>query len=161
MVVEPNSSKVVSNTVFPLAHGVPRNHAPQRKGTIPLSFVAGELNQFAGECIAVFRNGSFCQHFVRGVVVMARHKADFPFGPPCEQRVVVVAPIHRNDGAGVERKGIGQLHVAAAGFGNQDLGGEVVVVIQQNVSFDAALSLAELLVAEPSPFSSRKRDSAV
>ena len=96
-----------------------------------MGFFAGEANQLVGPDITAFWNGAFFQHFVRGVVFEPRDEIDFPVAPLAEQGVVVIATIHRDDGAGVERKSIGHLHIAAPGFGDQNVGRQVVVVVQR------------------------------
>ena len=45
---------------------------------------------------------------------------------------------------GFRREGVGQLDVAALGFGEQHVGGQVVVVVQQHVGLHAALGAAKL-----------------
>jgi len=48
------------------------------------------------------------------------------------------------DGVGVQREGVRQLDVATLGLGEEHVSREVIVVIEQDVSFDAALGASEL-----------------
>jgi hypothetical protein len=60
-----------------------------------------------------------------------------------KQRVVVVAAVHGDDGTGIQSERIGQLDVAAFGLGEQHVGGQIVVVIEQHVRRHTALGTAE------------------
>ena len=125
-------------------HRIPDHDAPQQARAILFGFLAGEANQLVGANAAALWNGTLLGHFVRRILLQAGDKVDFRSGPLTEQRVVVIAAIHSRDGAGVERKGFGHLHIAALGFGDQHVTRQVVVVVQQNVSLDAAFGSAKL-----------------
>src|ERR1039457_786924 len=58
--------------------------------------------------------------------------------------VVVIPAIHRHDRAGIESEGVGHLYITALGFGDQHVARQVIVVVQKNVSLDAALGPAKL-----------------
>jgi hypothetical protein len=49
-----------------------------------------------------------------------------------------------------QAEGIGQFDIAAFGFGKQHVGGEIIVMVEQDVSFDAAFGAAELGPGEQS-----------
>ena len=67
-----------------------------------------------------------------------------PPGPAAKQRVVIVAAVHGNDGAGIQREGIGQFDISAFGLGEHHVGGHIIVVIEQDVGFHAAHGAAVL-----------------
>jgi hypothetical protein len=95
-----------------------------------LRLFAGKSNQLVGADITVCRQRAFFQHFVCGMVLQARDEIDSLVGPLSEKCVVVVAAIHHDDRAGVEREGGGHLHIAAPGFGDQHVAWQVVVVVE-------------------------------
>ena len=92
--------------------------------------------RFAGTALPLDR--------VSGIVLEPCDEINFLGCPIAEQFVVVITAIHHDDGAGVERKGIGHFHVATPGFGDQDVARQIIVVVQQHVSLNAALGPAEL-----------------
>src|ERR1035437_7619374 len=129
---------------LPFVHRIPDHHAPQKAGAILLSLDASKADQLVRENVAVLRNRARLHHFVRRVLLQTCDKVDFLSGPLAEQRVVVIPAIHRHDGTGVESEGVGHLHITAFGFGDQHVARQVIVVVQQNVSLDAALGTAKL-----------------
>jgi len=135
---------------LPLAGRIPHRHAPKRKRAVSSGFVSGELNQLVGQNTAVLRNGCFFQDLLCGVVLEPGDEVNLPFRPPAKQPIVVVTAIHGHEGAGMEgkRKRFRQLHIATARFGDQDVAGHVIVVIEQNMSLHAPFRSAELRPGE-------------
>ena len=87
---------------------------------------------------------AFLDHLEGGVVLQTGDEEDPGHAPAGEQGVVDIAAIDGHNRAGIQVEGIGQLHVAAFGFGEQHVGGQVVVMVEQDVGLDAALGAAEL-----------------
>src|ERR1035437_3812852 len=129
---------------LPFIDRIPDHHAPQQAGAILLSLDASEPDQLVRENVAVLRDHTLLHHFVRRILLQACDKVDFLGGPLEEQPVVVIPAIHRHDRAGVESEGVGYLYITALGFGDQHVARQVIVVVQQNVSLDAALGPAKL-----------------
>jgi len=144
MVVAPNASRLVSNTIsrwFAVSQTTTRR---SRQGQSFLSLDASEADQLVRPNVAVLRNHTLLYHLVHRIFLQACDKVDFLCGPLAEQPVVAVSAIHGDDGAGVEGEGVGHLDITAFGFGDEHVARQVIIVVQQNVSLDAALSPAEL-----------------
>lgn len=123
---------------------IPNDYAAQRSGAIGLRLNARELNDLVGADVAIRRDVEFSLGREDGIVLHAGDEEDAGQCPPAEERVVSVAAIHGHDGTGVQGEGVGQFDVAALGLGEQHVNREVVVMIEQDVRFDAALGAAEL-----------------
>jgi hypothetical protein len=93
--------------------------------------------------VAVERELAFLDHLESGIVLQPGNEEDPGHAPAGEHGVVDIATIDGHNRTGVQTEGIGQLHVAPLGFGEQHVGGQVVVMIQQDVGFDASLGAAE------------------
>jgi len=97
-----------------------------------------------GADVAVLRDLAFLDHLKGGVLFQAGDKENAGQAPAAEQGVVDIAAIDGHNRAGVQHEGIGQFDVAPFGFGEQHVSGQVVVMVQQDVSLDAAFGTAEL-----------------
>jgi hypothetical protein len=111
---------------------------------------AGELDDLVGADVAILRDLECRLDGEDGIVFHAGDEEDSGQGPAAEQSVVGITAIHGHDGAGIQTEGIGQFDIAAFGFGEQHVGGQVVVMVEQDVSFDAAFGAAELGPGEQS-----------
>ena len=100
-----------------LVVGIPNHHAPQQAGTVRLRPGTGEPDDLVGKDAAVSRDREFFEHLVGGIVLQPCYEIDVGHGPAAKQRVVGVAAIHGHDGTRVQRKGIGQFHIATLGLG--------------------------------------------
>src|SRR5262245_21209614 len=128
---------------LPLVIRIPNYQPAQRSGAVGLRLGAGELDDLVGADIAVLRNLELGLDGKDGIVLQAGDEEYARKGPAAEQGVVGITAIHGHDGTGVQAERIGQFDVAAFGFGEQHVGGQVVVVIEQDVRFDATLGTAE------------------
>ena len=128
---------------LPLVFGIPYHRAAQKAGTVRPSLEASKANDLIGEDVAILREFAFLDHFKRGVVLQAGHEENAGHAPASKQGVIDIAAIDGHNRTGIQAEGVGQFDVAAFGFGEQDIGGQVVVMIQQDVGLDATLSAAE------------------
>ena len=80
---------------------------------------------------------------VDGVVLHARDEVDAGVGPTSDLPVVVVGAVHGHDGPGIEAQEAQDLGVVHPGLADQHVGGQVIVVVQQDVGLDATFGAAE------------------
>src|SRR5258708_3779232 len=140
MVVAPNASRLVSSTIsrsFTVSQTTTRR---SRQGQsfwawVPMNRISWSDRMSRSFGIAHSSTTSYAAFSFR---------RDFLGGPPAEQPVVVIPAIHRHDGTGVESEGVGHLYITSLGFGDQHVARQVIVVVQQDVSLDAALGPAKL-----------------
>jgi len=124
--------------------GIPDRDATQQAGAIGLGFGAGKADELVGKDVAILRDLAFLGDLKSGALFQTGDEEDLGHAPATEQGVIDVGAIHGHNRAGVQDEGIGQSDVAAPGFGEQYVGGQVIVMVQQDVSFDAAFGTAEL-----------------
>ena len=127
-----------------LVFRIPSHDAAQQVWIVGLGLGAGEADELVGADIAVLRNLTFLDHFKGGVILQAGDKENPGHAPAAEQGVVDIAAIDGHNRAGIQPEEIGQFDIATFGFGEQDVGGQVIVMIQHDVGFDAAFGTAEL-----------------
>src|ERR1039457_1535022 len=101
------------------------------------------------------RNQSGFHHLIGGVVFQPCYEEYPAAGPLSEQRVVGIAPVDGHNLAGVEMQGLGHADIACLGFGDQNVGRQVVVVIQQHMRLHASLWLGETWPRGTSPGTAR------
>ena len=83
-------------------------------------------------------------HLESGVLLQAGNKENAGQAPAGKQGVVDIAAIDGHNRARIQPEGIGQFDITPFGFGQKHVGGQVVVMVQQDVSLDAAFGTAEL-----------------
>ena len=123
---------------------VPDADATEKVRTLLGRSHARELNELVGEDVVVRRGFVLLDDLVGSVVLEAGHEEDSIFSPPGEKLVVIVAAVHGHDRARVEAQQACGLDVVALGPGDQDVGRQVIVVVQEDVQLDAALGASEL-----------------
>jgi hypothetical protein len=102
------------------------------------------LDDLVGAVVAILRDREFGLDGKGGVVFQAGNEEDAGQGPAAEQGVVGIAAIHGHDGTGIEGEGIGQFDIAPLGFREQHVSWQVIVMVEQDMSFDATLGAAEV-----------------
>src|SRR5690606_29724644 len=126
-----------------LIFGVPDHDAAQQLRVIGLGSGAGESNELVGADIPVRWDLAFLDHLEGGILLQSGDEEHSGHAPAGEQGVVNIATIDRHNRAGIQPEGIGQFDVATLGFGDQHVGGQVVVMVQQDVGLDAAFGAAK------------------
>jgi hypothetical protein len=127
-----------------LVFGIPSDDASQQVRIVGLGLGTGEADELVGADVPVLRDHAFLDHLKGGVVLQAGDKENPAHTPAAEQGVVDIAAVDGHNRAGIQPEGIGQLNVAPFGFGEQHVGRQVVVVVQQDVGLNAAFGTAEL-----------------
>ena len=102
-----------------------------------------ETDDLVGANRAMLGRLAMLDHVVVGVVLEAGDEEDAGRRPVGEQPVVVVAPVHGDDGAGIEVEQACPHAVMPPRFSEQHVGGHVVVVVEQDVHLNAALGATE------------------
>src|SRR5277367_6018547 len=123
---------------------IPNDDAAQWAGTIGLRLEARELNDLVSADAAIRRDVEFSLDCEDGILLHACDEEDTGQRPAAEQSIVGVAAIHSHDATGVQSERVRQFDVATLGLGEEHVSRQVVIVIEQDVSFDAALGAAEL-----------------
>ena len=127
-----------------LVDWIPNHHAPQEMGTVLDRLRARKADEFIGQDVVRQRSHGGFHHRIGGVVLQSRHEEHIAVGPLAEQRVVVIAPVHGHDGTGIEIQRLRHADIALLGFSDQDVGRQVVVVVQEHMRFHAPFGPAEL-----------------
>lgn len=133
----PNSRVISEQDQFALVGGVPDRNTAQEVRTSFLRLGASETNDLVRDDIAVLGYGPLLDDLVEGIGFHPRDKEDAALSPAAKERVVVVSAIHDHDRARVKGKGISHFAVVPFGFGNQQVSGQVVAVVEQDMGLDA------------------------
>lgn len=128
---------------FTLVVGIPYHDAAQGMRAFGFGIDSGEADDFVGQDVAVVRYGPAFDDLVHRVVLHAGDEEDALDNPGGELQVVVVRAVHDDDGTRRQAQQVQNLRVVAFGFRNQDEGRHVVIVVQQDMRFDAALGAPE------------------
>ena len=129
---------------FPLVFFIPYDDAAQEIGTLGLGVNSGKADDLIGKDIAALGRPAPFDDLVHGVFLHAGdevHALGYPGG---ELFVDVVRPVHDDDRTGGQRQEAQDFGVMAFGFGYQDKGRHIVIVVQEDVRFDAAFGTPEL-----------------
>src|SRR5437764_4076828 len=101
------------------------------------------MDELISANVAVRRELAFLDNLEGGVVLQTSDEEDSCHAPAGEQGVIDIAAIDGHNGTGVQVEAIGQLYVAAFGIGEQHVGGQIVVMVEQDMGLDTALGAAE------------------
>jgi hypothetical protein len=123
---------------------VPNDDTPEQAGTVLFGLGTGETNDLITEDASMGGDLAVVDHLIGGIVFEPGDKVDFGLGPGSKQSVVGIAAVHGDDGTGIQGERISQFDIAAPGFGKQDIGGQVIVVVQQHMGLHAAFGAPEL-----------------
>ena len=123
--------------------GVPDHHAAQEMRAFGGRPDAGEADYQIGQDVAVLWWFAFLDHLVDGVLLHAGDEEDAVLGPSGEQAIIVVGPVHGDDGARCEADFPGRCDVVAPGFRDQYEGRHVIAMIEHHMDLDAARGAAE------------------
>jgi len=96
-------------------------------------------------------DGPLFEDFKHGVVLEAGDEENTLAAPRAEEAIVVVATIHGDDRSRVERQQSCSRNVMTSGLTDVHERGQILIVVEQHVNFDASLGSAE-----PSPRKQRQ-----
>lgn len=128
---------------FALILFVPYDDPAQAMRTLRIGFRSRQAHDFVAHDGAAARRIAVFDDPVARVVFHARDEKDALLAPPAEQRVIVVGAVERDDRLLGKPQRIGGEPIVAAGFGNQHVGGQVVVVVEQHMDLHPAFGAPE------------------
>jgi len=123
---------------------VPHHDASQGMRAFGWGVDAGKPDDFVGQDVAVLRDRPPLDDLVDGVFFHAGDEEDSLGNPRGKLLVMVVGAVHDDDGARGQAQQMQNFRIVSFGFRNQNEGGHVVVVVQEDMGFDAALGAPEL-----------------
>ena len=125
--------------IAPASGGVPVGNAPQGDGT----FLGLKPDGLIGEQALLFVDFPALQHLVAGIALLAGDEEDFLGGELGIAVVVGVAHILHHDGAFGQAQTAGSVDFVLPSLRDGHKGGQIAVVVQEGMEFDAALGAAE------------------
>ena len=108
-----------------------------------MGFRAGQTNLLIRPDISPPRHGIVPGHFEVGIFFKTGDKKDAFPGPLSEQSVIHISSVHHDDGAIIEGQAARHMNVMTVGLDDQDIGRHVVIMVQKDIGFNAALGQPE------------------
>jgi len=117
---------------------------PQRIGTFLDRSQPPQLNEFIFENMAVLGEYSFSYDLIDAVFFHPSDKVDTLSGPSTEQRIISISSVVDDNGPRSKTELRHDFHIGHLPLGNDGKGGQIPVMIQEQMQFDGSLGPSEV-----------------